>query len=49
MGNRTFYEQLLKDDLQFQHRKILDESDVVTLKDYMQVTIAFRRKAEILQ
>jgi hypothetical protein len=37
MGNRRFYEQIIIDSLQVQKGKIIDETDVVTLKDYMQV------------
>ena len=37
MGNRKFYEQIIVDSLQVQKGKIVDETDVVTLKDYMQV------------
>ena len=37
MGNKKFYEQLLQDIMQQEHSKITHESDVITLKDYMQV------------
>uniref|UniRef100_A0A0B6ZF76 Uncharacterized protein n=1 Tax=Arion vulgaris TaxID=1028688 RepID=A0A0B6ZF76_9EUPU len=36
MGNRTFYDQILKDILWQQNCSITDEIDVTTLKDYMQ-------------
>lgn len=39
MGNRIFYEQLIVDTLQTQKGKIIDENDVVTLKDYMKVNL----------
>ena len=32
-----FYQQIVIDTLQLQKGKILDEEDVITLKDYMQV------------
>lgn len=37
MGNRQFYDQMLRDAIFQQQYKITDEVDVTTLKDYMQV------------
>ena len=42
MGNKKFYEQLLQDIMQQEHWKITHESDVITLKDYMQVRPCLR-------
>ncbi|XP_074632957.1 uncharacterized protein CXorf58 homolog isoform X2 [Acropora palmata] len=36
MGNRKFYDQLIADLCQHEKDKITDETDVTTLKDYMQ-------------
>ena len=49
MGNRIFYEQILSDSLQLQAGKIVEESDVVTLKDYMQVRKWFRQGANYVE
>ncbi|KAG8450625.1 hypothetical protein GDO86_003049 [Hymenochirus boettgeri] len=36
MGNRTYYEQIISDELEYQRYKITDMGDVATVKDYMQ-------------
>ncbi|XP_060689251.1 uncharacterized protein CXorf58 homolog [Hemiscyllium ocellatum] len=36
MGHRKFYDLIIEDNLQYQRTKIADETDVVTMKDYMQ-------------
>ncbi|CAH1781799.1 unnamed protein product [Owenia fusiformis] len=36
MGNREFYNQMIQDALYQEQKKISDETDVTTLKDYMQ-------------
>ena len=41
MGNRHFYDQMLQDTIRHQQAAIVDEVDVTTLKDYMQVTSRF--------
>ena len=38
MGQRVFYEQMLSDSLHGADGRVSDEIDVVTLKDYMQVS-----------
>ena len=37
MGNRKFYDQLIADTCQQEKDRITDETDVTTMKDYMQV------------
>ena len=41
MGNRHFYDQMLQDTIRHQQAAIVDEVDVTTLKDYMQVKSRF--------
>ena len=41
MGNRHFYDQMLQDTIRHQQAAIVDEVDVTTLKDYMQVMSRF--------
>lgn len=41
MGCRRYYEQMIRDELQYQKHKITDEIDVATVKDYMQVRNVF--------
>lgn len=36
MGNRIFYENILRDSMQEHYNRITDEVNVITLKDYMQ-------------
>ncbi|XP_072440448.1 uncharacterized protein CXorf58 homolog [Chiloscyllium punctatum] len=36
MGHRKFYDLIIEDNLQYQRTKIADETDIVTMKDYMQ-------------
>ncbi|XP_075769421.1 uncharacterized protein CXorf58 homolog isoform X4 [Pelodiscus sinensis] len=36
MGHRKYYDQMIWDELQYQNHKIIDETDVATVKDYMQ-------------
>ncbi|EMP25645.1 hypothetical protein UY3_17233 [Chelonia mydas] len=36
MGHRKYYDQMIQDELQYQNHKIIDETDVATVKDYMQ-------------
>ena len=48
MGNRKFYDQLIADLCQHEKDKITDETDVTTLKDYMQVSILARRSCLVL-
>lgn len=38
MGQRVFYQQMLSDSLHGADGRVSDEIDVVTLKDYMQVS-----------
>ncbi|XP_039601523.1 putative uncharacterized protein CXorf58 homolog [Polypterus senegalus] len=38
MGHRRFYDQIICDEIQRQKKKIVDEVDVVSMKDYMQYT-----------
>lgn len=38
MGKKKFYHQIMEDERLFQKFKITDEIDIVTLKDYMQVS-----------
>ena len=40
MGNRKFYEQMIKDLCQTEKDKITDEVDVTNLKEYMQVSVS---------
>ena len=37
MGNRKFYDQLIADTCQHEKDRVTDETDVTTMKDYMQV------------
>ena len=37
MGNRKFYDQLIADTCQHEKDRVTDETDVITMKDYMQV------------
>lgn len=39
MGNRKYYEQMIKDLCQTQKDKITEEGDVTNLKEYMQVAL----------
>lgn len=41
MGQRVFYQQMLADSLHGADGRVSDEIDVVTLKDYMQVSFDF--------
>ncbi|XP_048397125.1 uncharacterized protein CXorf58 homolog isoform X2 [Stegostoma tigrinum] len=36
MGHRKFYDLIIEDNLRYQRTKIADETDIVTMKDYMQ-------------
>ena len=38
MGHRKFYDQLITDQLSRDTHVVTDEVDIITLKDYMQVT-----------
>lgn len=49
MGNRKFYDQLIADLCQHEKDKITDETDVTTLKDYMQVSILARHSCLVLR
>uniref|UniRef100_A0A8C4VQ99 Uncharacterized protein n=1 Tax=Gopherus evgoodei TaxID=1825980 RepID=A0A8C4VQ99_9SAUR len=42
MGHRKYYDQMIWDELQYQNHKIIDEIDVATVKDYMQVRNVFK-------
>lgn len=40
MGQRVFYQQMLSDSMHGVDGRASDELDVVTLKDYMQVSMS---------
>uniref|UniRef100_A0A8C3RVE6 Uncharacterized protein n=1 Tax=Chelydra serpentina TaxID=8475 RepID=A0A8C3RVE6_CHESE len=42
MGHRKYYDQMIWEELQYQTHKIIDEIDVATVKDYMQVRNVFK-------
>lgn len=41
MGHRKFYDQMITDACQYERNKVLDEVDVCTVQDYMQVCSLF--------
>lgn len=41
MGYRTYYDQVIYDQLEHQTYKVTDTVDVATFKDYIQVSIKY--------